>query len=75
MLYISLYDIVGNKVKKTWQLFSHRSHFAFLWNNCDRYGDNILLIKLTSALYYKKKVYSKEMKGLFFLAIKITGKF
>ena len=62
MLYIAFYDMVGNKMKKAWQLFSHRS-----------YGDNLLPIKLTSALYCKK-LYSKEMMGLFFLTINITGK-
>ena len=54
MLYIALYDMVGKKKKKKWQLFSHRSYFAFFWNNYGRYGDNILPIELTSDLYGKK---------------------
>ena len=54
MLYIALYDMVGNEMKKAWQLFSHRSYFALFWNNHGRYGDNLLPIKLTSAVYWKK---------------------
>ena len=58
MLYIALYDMVGNEMKKAWQLFL-KDHILLCFGTT--MADMLIIFyesKLTSALYCKK-IYSK----------------